>query len=78
MRATEQRLKSIVIDRLGVEDSEVSRDANFTEDLDADSLDIAFLVMDAEKEFGISISDADAKKIHTFGEAVDYINQFPE
>ncbi len=78
MRATEQRLKSIVIDRLGVEDSEVSRDANFTEDLDADSLDIAFLVMDAEKEFGISIPDADAEKIHTFGEAVDYINRFPE
>jgi acyl carrier protein len=78
MRATEQRLKSIVVDRLGVEDSEVSRDANFTEDLDADSLDIAFLVMDAEKEFGISIPDADAEKIHTFGEAVDYINRFPE
>ncbi len=78
MRATEERLRSIVIDRLGVEDSEVSRDANFTEDLDADSLDIAFLVMDAEKEFGISIPDADAEKIHTFGEAVDYINQFPE
>jgi len=78
MRATEQRLKSIVIDRLGVEDSEVSCDANFTEDLDADSLDIAFLVMDAEKEFGISIPDADAEKIHTFGEAVDYINRFPE
>ena len=78
MRATEQRLKSIVIDRLGVEDSEVSRDASFTEDLDADSLDIVFLVMDAEKEFGISIPDADAEKIHTFGEAVDYINRFPE
>ena len=78
MRATERRLKDIVIDRLGVEESEVSRDANFTEDLDADSLDVAFLVMDAEKEFGISIPDADANKIHTFGEAVDYINQFPE
>lgn len=78
MRATEQRLKDIVIDRLGVEESEVSRDANFTEDLDADSLDVAFLVMDAEKEFGISIPDADAEKIHTFGEAVDYINRFPE
>ena len=78
MRATEERLRSIVIDRLGVEDSEVSRDANFTEDLDADTLDIAFLVMDAEKEFGISIPDADAEKIHTFGEAVDYINRFPE
>ena len=78
MRAAEQRLKSIVIDRLGVEESEVSRDANFTEDLDADSLDVAFLVMDAEKEFGISIPDADANKIHTFGEAVDYINRFPE
>ena len=78
MRATEERLRSIVIDRLGVEESEVSRDANFTEDLDADSLDVAFLVMDAEKEFGISIPDADANKIHTFGEAVDYINQFPE
>lgn len=78
MQSTEQRLKSIVIDRLGVEDSEVSRDANFIEDLDADSLDIVFLVMDAEKEFGISIPDADAEKIHTFGEAVDYINRFPE
>lgn len=78
MRATEQRLKDIVIDRLGVEESEVSRDANFAEDLDADSLDIAFLVMDAEKEFGISIPDADAEKIRTFGEAVDYINQFPD
>lgn len=78
MRAAVQRLKDIVIDRLGVEKSEVSRDANFTEDLDADSLDVAFLVMDAEKEFGISIPDADAEKIHTFGEAVDYINQFPE
>ena len=78
MRATEERLRSIVIDRLGVEDSEVSRDANFIEDLDADSLYIAFLVMDAEKEFGISIPDADAEKIHTFGEAVDYINRFPE
>lgn len=64
MRATEERLRSIVIDRLGVEDSEVSRDANFTEDLDADSLDIAFLVMDAEKEFGISIPDADAEDPH--------------
>ena len=78
MRATEQRLRAIVVDKLGVEDSEVSRDASFTEDLDADSLDIAFLVMDAEKEFGISIPDADAEKIHTFGEAVDYINRFPE
>lgn len=78
MRATEQRLKDIVINRLGVEKSEVSRDANFTEDLDADSLDVAFLVMDAEKEFGISIPDAEANKIHTFGEAVDYINRFPE
>lgn len=78
MRATEQRLKSIVIDRLGVEDSEVSRDANFIEDLDADSLDIAILVADVEKEFSIRIPDADVDKIHTFGEAVDYINQFPE
>lgn len=56
----------------------MSHDANFVEDLDADSLDIVFLMMDAEKEFGISIPDADAEKIHTFGEAVDYINQFPE
>ena len=78
MRATEQRLKSIVIDRLGVEGSEVSRDANFIEDLDADSLDIAILVADAEKEFSIRIPDVDVDKIHTFGEAVDYINQFPE
>ena len=78
MRATEQRLRAIVVDELRVEDSEVSRDVNFIEDLEADSLDIAFLVMDAEKEFGISIPDADAEKIRTFGEAVDYINQYPD
>lgn len=78
MRATEQRLRAIVVDELRVEDSEVSRDANFIEDLDADSLDIAILVTNTEKEFGISILDADAEKIHTFGEAVDYINRFPE
>ena len=78
MRTTEQRLKDIVIDRLGVDDSEVSRDANFGEDLDADSIDSVLLVQDIEKEFGISIPDADAEKIHTFGEAVDYINQFSE
>lgn len=78
MRATEQRLKSIVIDKLGVEDSEVSRDANFIEDLGADILDIVEIMMDAEKEFGISIPDDEAEKIHTFGEAVDYINRFPE
>lgn len=78
MRATEQRLKAIVIKELRVEDSEVSRDADFTEDLGADSLDIVEIMMDAEKEFGISIPDADAEKIHTFGEAVDYINRFPE
>ena len=78
MRATEQRLRAVVVDELGVEDSEVSRDANFIEDLGADSLDIAILVLNTEKEFGISIPDADAEKIHTFGEAVNYINRFPE
>ena len=78
MRTTEQRLKDIVIDRLGVDDSEVSRDASFTEDLDADSIDIVLLVMDIEKEFNISIPDAEAEKIRTFGEALDFINQFPE
>ena len=67
-----------MVDELGVEDSEVSRDANFIEDLGADSLDIAILVLNTEKEFGISIPDADAENIHTFGEAVDYVNRFPE
>lgn len=63
-----------MIDKLGVEDSEVSRDADFIEDLGADSLDIVEMVMDTEKEFGISIPDDEAEKIYTFGEAVDYIN----
>lgn len=67
-----------MVDELGVEDSEVSRDANFIEDLGADSLDIVILVTNTEKEFGISIPDEDVEKIHTFGEAVDYINRFPE
>ena len=78
MRTTEQRLRNIVVDSLGIAEDEVSRDANFIEDLGADSLDIIILVVDAEKEFSIRIPDADVDKIHTFGEAVDYINQFPE
>lgn len=75
MRTTEQRLRNVVVDSLGIAEDEVSRDSNFADDFGADSIDLAYFVQDIEKEFCISIPDSDAEKISTFGEAVDYINQ---
>ena len=67
------RVKAIIVDKLGVEESEVTTEASFTNDLGADSLDTVELIMEFEKEFCISIPDDQAEKIGTVGDAVSYI-----
>ena len=67
------RVKAIIVDKLGVEESEVTTEASFTNDLGADSLDTVELIMEFEKECGISIPDDQAEKIGTVGDAVSYI-----
>ena len=69
------RVKAIIVDKLGVEESEVTPEASFTNDLGADSLDTVELIMEFEKEFGISIPDDQAEKIGTVGDAVAYIEE---
>ncbi len=68
-----ERVKKIIIDKLGVEDSEVTTEASFTNDLGADSLDTVELIMEFEKEFDISIPDEQAENIQTVGQAVSYL-----
>ncbi len=67
------KVKAIICDKLGVEESEVVPTASFTNDLGADSLDTVELIMEFEKEFGISIPDDQAEKIATVGEAITHI-----
>ncbi|MEX2363836.1 MAG: acyl carrier protein, partial [Balneolaceae bacterium] len=69
----ESKVKNIIIDKLGVDEAEVTTDANFTNDLGADSLDTVELIMEFEKEFDLSISDEDAENIATVGDAVSYL-----
>lgn len=71
----EAKVKAIIVDKLGVDDSEVVGDANFTNDLGADSLDTVELIMEFEKEFDISIPDEDAENIATVGNAVEYLQE---
>lgn len=68
-----EKIKKIVVDQLGVEEEEVNMESSFIDDLGADSLDIVELVMALEEEFEIEIPDADAEKIATVSDAVDYI-----
>ena len=68
-----KRVQNIIVDKLGVEASEVTPDASFANDLGADSLDTVELIMEFEKEFGISIPDDQAEKISTVGDAISYI-----
>ncbi|MCR8979239.1 acyl carrier protein [Brevibacillus laterosporus] len=68
------RVKKIVLDRLGVDEDKVTLEASFKEDLGADSLDVVELVMELEDEFDLEISDEDAEKITTVGEVVNYIS----
>jgi len=75
MASTEERVKKIVVDLLGVDDDRVVPAARFREDLEADSLDLVELIMAFEEEFGGEITDEDAQKITSVGEAVTYIQQ---
>jgi acyl carrier protein len=68
-----ERVRSILVEQLGVDDEQVTEDASFQGDLDADSLDLVELIMELEDQFGLKISDEDAQKIATVGEAVDYV-----
>lgn len=68
-----ERVKAIIVDKLSVDESEVTETASFSTDLGADSLDTVELIMEFEKEFGITIPDADAEKIATVGDAIAYI-----
>merc|ERR1711969_100351 len=75
MSDTEERVKKIVVEHLGVEADNVTMDASFIDDLGADSLDIVELVMAFEEEFGVEIPDDAAEKITTVGDAVKYIEE---
>lgn len=70
-----ERITKIIVDRLGVEAQEVTPEASFKDDLGADSLDVVELVMELEDEFEMEISDEDAEKITTVGDAVNYIKE---
>ncbi|MBZ0184102.1 MAG: acyl carrier protein [Melioribacteraceae bacterium] len=71
----EAKVKEIIVDKLGVEESQITPEASFTNDLGADSLDIVELVMGFESAFNLSIPDEDAEKISTVGDAVSYIKE---
>ncbi|MBL8163246.1 MAG: acyl carrier protein [Anaerolineae bacterium] len=73
MASVEERIKNIVVDLLGVDAERVVPDARFREDLEADSLDLVELIMAFEEEFGGEITDEDAQRITTVGQAVEYI-----
>lgn len=73
MSEVAERVKAIIVDKLSVEETEVTNEASFTNDLRADSLDTVELIMEFEKEFGISIPDDQAEKITTVGDAIAYI-----
>ena len=68
-----ERVSKVIVDRLGVDESEVTLKASFREDLGADSLDVVELVMELEDEFDMEITDEDAEKISTVGDAIAYI-----
>lgn len=70
-----EKVRAIIVDRLGVDEADVTTEANFINDLGADSLDTVELIMELEKEFDISIPDEEAEKIQTVGEAVSYVEK---
>ena len=73
--STEEKVKSIIVEQLGVKAEEVTPAASFIDDLGADSLDTVELVMALEEEFGIEIPDEDAEKMRTVGESIKYIEE---
>jgi acyl carrier protein len=70
-----EKIKAIIVEQLGVDESEVTPEAHFIDDLGADSLDTVELVMALEEEFGIEISDEDAEKIQTVGDVSKYVDE---
>ncbi|HYN63857.1 MAG: acyl carrier protein [Chloroflexota bacterium] len=72
---TFERLKKIIVEQLGVDEEEVTTQASFVEDLNADSLDLVELIMSLEEEFGMEISDEDAEKIQKVSDAVEFIEE---
>ena len=68
------KIKKIIVEKLGVEENEINEDSSFTNDLGADSLDTVELIMEFEREFDIAIPDEDAEKIATVGDAISYLS----
>jgi acyl carrier protein len=75
MASIEERVKKIIVDKLGVDESQVTPEANFANDLGADSLDTVELIMEFEKEFNIGIPDEQAETITTVGQAIEYLKK---
>ena len=69
------KVKAIIVEKLGVDEDDITDDASFTNDLGADSLDTVELIMEFEKEFDVTIPDEDAEKIATVGDAITYLNE---
>ena len=73
-----ERIKEVLSERLSVEEADITEEANFQEDLDADSLDLVEMIMELEDQFGIKIPDEDAQKIRTVGDALTYVEAHKE
>lgn len=75
MSEISSKVKAIIVEKLGVEDAEVTNESSFTNDLGADSLDTVELIMEFEKEFNVSIPDEEAENIQTVGQAIEYLDK---
>jgi acyl carrier protein len=75
MSNVQEKITKIIVDKLGVEESEVTKEASFTNDLGADSLDTVELIMEFEKEFNLSIPDEKAETISSVGDAIKYLEE---